>query len=121
MIHTSLKVVLPANRRGEAVRLIRSLVGPTSAEPGCLHCGSYTDAQNEDILCYVEDWQTEDDLQRHIRSSDYRKFLALMDLSSEPPDLKFHRVSETFGIEYVSRVRLAPEGESSGDPLVAGN
>jgi quinol monooxygenase YgiN len=53
----------------------------------------------------VEDWQTEEDLQRHIRSDDYRKFLALIDLSSEPPELTFHRVSETFGIEYLSRVR----------------
>jgi quinol monooxygenase YgiN len=105
MIHVNLKVVLPIERREEALRIVRSLLGPTSAAPGCIHCGFYTDAQNENNLCYVEDWQTEEDLQRHIRSDDYRKFLALIDLSSEPPDLQFHRVSETFGIEYVSRVR----------------
>ena len=105
MIHVSLKVVPPAERREQALRIIRSLLGPTSAAPGCVNCGFYTDAQDENTLCYVEDWQTEEDLQRHIRSDDYRKFLALIDLSSEPPDLKFHRVSETFGIEYVRRVR----------------
>jgi quinol monooxygenase YgiN len=105
MIHVSLKVIAPSDRREEALRIVRSLLGPTSAEPGCVNCSVYTDAQNENTLCYVEDWQTEEDLQRHIRSDDYRKFLALIDLSSEPPDLKFHRVSETFGIEYLSRVR----------------
>ena len=105
MIHASLKVVLPAERREEAQRIVRSLLGPVSAVPGCLGCGFYTDAQNENTLCYVEDWETEEDLQRHIRSDDYRKFLALIDLSSEPPDLKFHRVSQTFGLEYLSRVR----------------
>jgi len=105
MIHVSLKVMPPADRQEEALRIVRSLLGPTSAAPGCVHCGFYTDAQNENTLCYVEDWQTEEDLQRHIRSDDYRKFLALIDLSGEPPDLKFHRVSETFGMEYVSRVR----------------
>ena len=105
MIHASLKVVLPAGRREEALRIVRSLLGPTSAAPGCANCGFYTDAQNENTLCYVEDWETEEDLQRHIRSDDYRKFLTLIDLSSEPPDLKFQRVSETFGIEYLSRVR----------------
>lgn len=105
MIHVSLKVVLPAERREEALRIARSLLGPTSAAPGCVGCGFYTDTQNERTLCYVEEWETEEDLQRHIQSDDYRKFLALIDLSSEPPDLKFHRVSETFGIEYVGRVR----------------
>jgi len=105
MIHACLKVVLPAERRDEALRIVRSLLGPTSAAPGCVGCGFYTDAQNENILCYVEDWETEEDLQRQIRSDDYRKFLALIDLSCEPPDLRFHRVSETFGIEYLSRVR----------------
>ena len=105
MIHVSLKVVLPAKRRPEALRIIRSLLGPVSAAPGCLNCGFYTDAQDENVLCYVEDWETEKDLQRHIRSDDYRKFLALIDLSSEPPDLKFHKVAQTFGIEYLSLVR----------------
>ena len=105
MIHASLKVVPPAERREETLQIARSLLGPTSAAPGCLSCGFYTDAQNENILCYLEEWETEEDLQRHIRSDDYRKFLALIDLSGEPPDLKFHRVSETFGMEYLSRVR----------------
>ena len=105
MIHASLKVVLPAEKRAEALRIVRSLLGPVSAAPGCLSCGSYTDAQNENVLCYVEDWETEQDLQRHILSDDYRKFLALVDLSSQPPELKFHKVSETFGMEYLSRVR----------------
>ncbi len=105
MIHACLKIVLPAERREEALRIVRSLLGPTSAAPGCLGCGFYTDTQNENTLCYVEDWEAEEDLQRHIRSDDYRKFLALIDLSGEPPELKFHRVSETFGIEYLSRVR----------------
>ncbi len=105
MIHASLKLVPPADRREEALRIIRSLLGPTGAAPGCLNCGFYADTRDEGILCYVEDWQTEEDLQRHIRSEDYRKFLALIDLSTEPPDLKFHRVSETFGIEYLTQVR----------------
>ena len=105
MIHVSLKVVLPAERREEAMRIVCSLLGPVGAAPGCAGCGFYTDAQNENVLCYVEDWETEEELQRHIRSDDYRKFLALIDLSGEPPDLKFHRVSETFGMEYLNRVR----------------
>ena len=114
MIYASLRVVLPEERREESMRLVRSLMGPTSAAPGCVHCGYYTDAQNESVLCYVEEWQTEEALQHHIRSDDYRKFLALVDLSCEPPDLKFHRVSETFGIEYIGQVRSSVAVTQSG-------
>lgn len=106
MIHASLRVVVPVEQRAEATRLIRSLLGPTSAEPGCIQCTLYADVQNDNVLCYVEEWATEEDLQRHIRSRDYRKLLALMDLSSEPPDLKFRRVRETVGMEYLTQVRL---------------
>jgi quinol monooxygenase YgiN len=63
------------------------------------------DIEDENALWYVEEWQTEEDFQRHIQSSDYRMVLALMDLSVEPPELKFHNVAETFGIDYLTRVR----------------
>jgi len=104
-MYVRVKMVPPVDRRDEALRLIRSLVGPTSAAPGCIDCGYYVDAQNENVLGYFEEWQTEEDLRRHIRSDDYRKFLALVDLSAEPPDLQFHRVCETLGMDFVRTVR----------------
>jgi len=105
MVYTSVKVMLSNVHRDEAIRIVRSLLGPTSAASGCVSCGHYIDAQNENRLCYVEEWQTEEDLKRHIRSDDYRKLLALIDLATEPPDLKFHMVSDTLGMEYLIRVR----------------
>jgi quinol monooxygenase YgiN len=105
MIHASLRVVLPAEKREEAHRIVRSLLGPTRVQPGCVSCHVYQDAEEKNAICYIEQWQTEEDLGRHIQCDDYRKVLALMELSSQPPELRFHIVSETFGIEYLTRVR----------------
>lgn len=105
MIHASLRVVPAAEKRKEVLRILRSLLGPTRVEPGCVSCRFYQDAEDEDALCYVEEWETEQDLQRHVQSDDYRKVLALMDLSGQPPEVRFYMVSKTFGIEYLTRTR----------------
>jgi quinol monooxygenase YgiN len=105
MIHASLRIAPAPQKREEVLRILRSLLGPTRVAPGCVSCGFYQDAENENVLCYMEQWETEQDLQRHVQSDDYRKVLALMDLSCEPPEVKFHKISETFGIEYLTRVR----------------
>ncbi len=105
MIQASLRLVAPAERRDEIVQTFRSLVGPTEVKGGCLGCRFYQDVADENALTYVEDWQTQEDLQPHLRSEQYRKLLALIDLSTAPPELRFHTISETSGIEYLAAVR----------------
>ena len=105
MIQASLRIVASAERRDEIVQTFRSLVGPTEVKRGCLGCRFYQDVSDKNALTYVEEWQTQEDLQRHFRSDQYRKLLALIDLSTAPPELKFHTISETSGIEYLATVR----------------
>ncbi len=109
MVHSSLRVVLAAAKREEACRIVRSLLGPTRAQPGCICCHFFQDVEDKNTLCYVEQWQTEEDLARHIQGDDYRKVFALMELSSQPPEMRFHTVSENFGMDYLTRVRTTVE------------
>jgi quinol monooxygenase YgiN len=109
MIQVSLRIVAPAGRRDEIVQSFRSLLEPTRIKHGCLSCHFYQDVADENTFTYVEGWQTWEDLERHLRSEQYRRHLALIDLSAAPPELKFHTVSETLGIEYLTAVR-AMEG-----------
>ena len=105
MIQASLRIVAPAGKRDEIVRTFRSLLEPTEVKHGCLGCRFYQDVADENALTYVEEWQTQEDLERHLRSDQYRKLLALIDLSTAPPELRFHTISETSGIEYLATVR----------------
>ena len=50
-------------------------------------------------------WNTESEFLRHLRSDIYRQLLILMELSTEPPQVKFHHVAETHGLELVHATR----------------
>jgi quinol monooxygenase YgiN len=111
--------------------ILFSVKGPTESEPKCISCRIYTEPRNEKRITYEEVWQDEDSLYQHIRSPHYRNVLAAMDLSSEPPEVKFTTVLKTEGMEVMQRVlgkadpkamrwakaaahRLDPKQEDSG-------
>jgi quinol monooxygenase YgiN len=106
MILVTLTVSVPPGRREEMVNIFWLLLGPLRVEPGCLACALYQCACNGDVLLYVEEWATPEQLERHMRSSRYELLLAVMEASAEPPVLRYHLVSGTRGLEYLEAVRL---------------
>jgi quinol monooxygenase YgiN len=77
-----------------------------------MSCRVYSDIDNANSLTLVEEWKSRNDLEKHIASDDYRKKLFLMDLSSETPDVRFHAVSETKGMDLIIAVREGEHSES---------
>ncbi len=53
----------------------------------------------------MECWDSEEEFERHIRSDMYRRVLEAMELSQVPPDLKFHHVADTRGMDLVEALR----------------
>ena len=109
MIQASLRIVVAPERRDEVVQAFRSLVRSTEVKRGCLGCRFYQDVADANSLTYVEEWQTQEACERHLRSDEYRKLLALVDLSTAPPELRFHTISETSGMEYLATVRTSED------------
>ena len=99
------RMVAPEDKRQEIVRTLRSLLEPTQVEPGCVTCHFYQDVQDENVLNYVEEWCSQEDLERHLRSDQYRKLLAVIDAAAEPPEIRFDTVSQTRGIETIEAAR----------------
>ena len=106
MILVTLNIVAPPGRREELIQLFWSVIGPVRAEPGCLACGLYQEAGNGDVLYYMEEWATPEQLERHLRSARYERLLTAMEASAEPPVLRHLTVSACRGLEYVECVRL---------------
>ena len=44
-------------------------------------------------------------LEKHIRSEEFRKILALMDMASESPEIFFYTVSSSEGFELIEKVK----------------
>ncbi len=58
MIIASLRLVVPWRRKAEVLEALRSLRGPTSAQPGCVDCRILEDVDDETLVIYIEEWGT---------------------------------------------------------------
>ena len=104
MIIVTLRMAVIPQKRSDFIETIRGLLEPTRVEAGCKGYYLYQDIEDENTFILIEEWETKTDLSSHIHKDSYRKLLALMDLLSEPPEIKFNTVSHSEGMEYVAEV-----------------
>ncbi len=88
------------------VDILRSVIGQTRVKSGCVDCAVYTNQGEAQTILYLEQWQSRKTLDRHIRSELYFRVLSAMELADEPPEIYFHEVSDTRGLEYVEALRM---------------
>jgi quinol monooxygenase YgiN len=105
MIHTVVTIVSPPGKHQGFVQALRSVLGPARVEPGCLSCHLYEDVEVPGSFTLVEDWVSQADFERHLRSEAYRQLLLLMELSPEAPLIQFHSVSGTDGLDVILAAR----------------
>ncbi len=105
MIHSKIRMVLPGNRLKEAMGILGPLAERTRTERGCLSCHLHRDVLEENILIFEESWASEADMERHLRSQEYRQLLLIMETARVPPEVRFDRVSHSTGIETIQQAR----------------
>ena len=62
VINALLRIPVSDRNKDEIIRLLRSLIGPTRVETGCISCRLYTELNKPGVLTWVEEWTTRDDL-----------------------------------------------------------
>ncbi len=105
MITSTIRITTSENQIGEIIHLLRSLIEPTRVETGCISCGLYKDLHDPSIIIWVEEWNTQDDLERHLRSPHYKKILAAFDMSDAQPDMRFNTVVETKDMQLIAEAK----------------
>lgn len=106
MILVTLTLTPATGRRQEMIDVFWLIIGPIRAQPGCLSCGLYQEIGDGDQMLYMEAWETQGHLERHMRSSRYERLLAVMDASVQEPVLRYQTISSVTGLEYLEAVRL---------------
>lgn len=96
--------VLPPET-GPTVAVLNAFVLAARGEPGCLGGTVSTLAGERVLVRCEEEWRTEEDLQRHIRSSHFSRLAALMEAATEPPKVEFRLPGGIRGLEYAEAVR----------------
>ncbi len=85
--------------------ILRSVQGPTQAQPHCQSCGVYEEDGFAEAVLYVERWDSEPEFERHVRSELYRRVLAAFELSNKAPEIKFDYVSKSRGMDLIEALR----------------
>lgn len=99
-----------ARARDEMLKLFRAVMGPTRAQPGCICCDLLISVIDLDKLYYVEQWETEAQLRRHIESDKYHLILAALEASASSPVVDFFPCAERWGMAYLLAAREGAAG-----------
>ena len=103
-ILVTLKMTVRPEKRHDLLETIKGMLEPTRVERGCLSYRLYEDIEDRNAFVLLEEWETQQDLERHIRTDNQQRILTLMDLLSRQPELRFNTVSHTTGMDLIEHV-----------------
>jgi quinol monooxygenase YgiN len=108
MIQASFRIVAPEDKRQEILDVLLCLKGPTEVAGGCRACRILQDAEDDHVLTYLVRWDTQKEIEDHLRSERFRRLLPYIEMSLEPPEVDFSTIDKIQGIEFLIGVLSSP-------------
>ena len=105
MVLATIRLMIPPQKRDEALKILKSAAVQCGVTPSCLSCHVYADLQEANVLMFEERWRSQEDLERHLRSDEYYRVLLVVEMALEQPDIRFETISGSTGIETVEEAR----------------
>jgi len=105
MIVVTINMHVRPEKRTEWLQTICALMALVSEETECVSSRFYLDVENDGAFCLLEAWATQVDMDNHLRSSNCGVLMGAIQLLSEPPEITFHTVSATAGMEAIQAAR----------------
>ena len=97
--------VLP-EKQLEVTQTLLSMIEPTGKEAGCLSYAVFCDIEDKNRFSLLEEWETREDLDDHIKSDRFSVLLGTKSLLCEPQQIEIHTVSHSEGMETVNAARM---------------
>lgn len=105
MILSTIRMAIPAEKHNDALKILRTIAAQSRDDPGCFSCHIYREIEDSNILMLQGSWETEENLKFHVRSSEYRNLLLVMEMSIERPEISFNTILDSTGIEKIEKIR----------------
>ncbi len=105
MIITRINIVPLAGKREAVLEILRSIEALVRGRAGCVDCAVYEQSGGERAILYLDQWQSGEDLRRHIQSHLYIRVLLAMELAARAPEVSFHEISDTKGLPWIEALR----------------
>jgi len=98
MILVAIRTKVLAEKRKELSQTIASLIGSLRTEKGCLRCDFCQNIEDENELCIIEEWDTRENLNSHLKSERFKVLRGAMSLLQEPYELTVYTVLHPSGM-----------------------
>jgi quinol monooxygenase YgiN len=107
VIRLTLTIPTSSGESWRLVEALRSLMAPTRPDNGCIACELALSSRSDDPLSirYFEEWSSEEELRRRVRSDRFLHLVALMEEAIAPPQLTFALAGGIRGLDYVAETR----------------
>jgi len=92
-------------KRTEVMQTLLSMIEPIENVRGCLSCHVFQDIEEKNVFSLIEQWETREDLDDHIKSDRFSVLLGTKSLLCEPLQIEIHTVSHSEGMETVKAAR----------------
>jgi quinol monooxygenase YgiN len=106
MVRMNVVLVASYPHARRLMQALRSLMIPTRLEPGCVTSSVWSDPDS--TVRYIEEWATEADMERRVRSEAFTSLLGVIEGAEERPEIRFDFHSATRGLDYVEELRQPP-------------
>src|SRR5215469_11114433 len=118
MVMATIRIRPAQKQRSEALGILRSVQGLVLGQKGCLACRLFEEVGNNPSILFCAHWDSDDSLHHHICSELYRRILMVIELSARAPEVAFHEVTQTRGLDLVEHLRCrdASPGECRPAP-----
>jgi quinol monooxygenase YgiN len=110
MFIAKLKMSAVPEKRSEVFQTLASLAVTIRKEKGCRRCEFFQQSEDQSSFEIVEEWQTREELDEHLRSPVFAILLGLGPLLLGPPTMQIYNVASAEGMEAVRKAR----GTSTG-------
>jgi quinol monooxygenase YgiN len=105
MILVTIKIAVRSAKQKELSQTLGALERLVRKEAGCVRSTFYREAADDNALCLLEEWATQEHLDTHLRSDNFRVLRGAVKLLNGPAEMRFHSVSRTLGEEAVEAAR----------------
>lgn len=95
---------LPEKRK-EVLQTLLSMIEAVRLENGCRSYQVFQDIEDENVFTLVEEWETREDLEHHMRSDRFGVLLGTKVLLNEHHNIQIHTVVHSEGEGIINAVR----------------
>ncbi len=90
MILVMIRMKVLPEKRMELSQTIALLIVSIRTEKGCQRCDFCQSTEDENELWLLEEWDTQENLNGHMKSERFRVLRGAMTLLKEPYEMRFH-------------------------------